>query len=250
MGQQRVVHWVLPAYNEAASIGDLIDRIVEVSEEREWAYRIVVVDDGSDDATGQVASSRAPHADVRVLRNEPNQGLGRTIRRGLKVASEDGGGDDVIVTMDADLTHAPAYAPSMLERLDEGYEVVIASRYRDGSGIEGLSATRRMLSAAASTCVGLARPIPGVRDYSCGFRAYRAEVVRQGFERFGDGFVSEPGFACMLEIAQNLRGIARFSEVPFVLHYEERRKPSTMRVGSTISAYFRVMARAVLGRRA
>ncbi|MDZ4180781.1 MAG: glycosyltransferase, partial [Coriobacteriia bacterium] len=207
-------------------------------------YEIIVVDDGSSDDTGEIAASKAPAMPVTVLRNEPNQGLGRTIRRGLRAAADRSTGrDDVIVTLDADLTQDPGYVPSMLARIDEGFDVVIASRYRKGSGVEGLSAFRTMLSYFASGLITLVRPIRGVRDYSCGFRVYRAETIREGFGRDDDDFVSESGFACMVEIAERLRGHANFSEVPFVLRYDAKRKESAIRILPTIGAYFRVLAK-------
>ena len=240
----RVIHWVLPAYNESASIADLLDRIVEISEEHGLAYDVLVVDDGSADDTGdlvlQKANSGVP---ARVVRNEPNRGLGYTIRRGLREASESAHPDDIIVTLDADLTQDPKYVPSMLAKIDEGYDVVVASRYRPGSGVEGLSTLRTFLSYGASALIALVRPIRGLRDYSCGFRAYRVEAVQKGFQEFGDDFVSERGFACMLEIAQRLREIAAFTEVPFVLRYDAKRKESAIKIMPTIGAYFRVIAK-------
>ena len=245
----RVVHWVVPAYNEAASIEDLIESMAAVSEEQGWAYDILVVDDGSADETGRLARDKAPARPVRVERNEPNQGLGRTIRRGLRSAADAAGADDVIITLDADLTQDPAYAPSMLAKLDEGFDVVIASRYRKGSAVEGLSTFRRLLSYGASGVVLLLRPVPGVRDYSCGYRAYRAQTIREAFLRDGDDFVSERGFACMVEISERLRGHARFAEVPFVLRYHAKRKESAIKVLPTIGAYFRVIYKVVTHRR-
>ena len=246
----RVVRWVAPAYNEEASIADLIDRMAEVSIEQGWRYEIIIVDDGSKDATGEIARGKGAEYPVTVLRNEPNAGLGRTIRRGLRAAADASGPDDVIVTLDADLTQDPGYAPAMLARLDQGdADVVIASRYRKGSSVEGLSAFRTMLSFGASGLILLVRPILGVRDYSCGFRMYRATTVAEGFARDGDDFVSEKGFACMVEIAERLRGHANFAEIPFVLRYDAKRKESAIKIGPTIRAYFRVIAKVAATRR-
>lgn len=241
----RVVRWVVPAYNEAASIGDLVARIAEVSGGAGWDFLITVVDDGSSDGTGELALSEAAAAEgrVEVLRNEPNQGLGRTIRRGLRAAAEASGPDDVILTLDADLTQDPEYAPSMLERIEAGADVVIASRYRRGSGVEGLSLLRRVLSYGASGAVSLLRPIRGVRDYSCGFRAYRARTIAEAFARWGDDFILEPGFGCMVEIAERLRDHAEFAEVPFVLRYDLKRQASSISLLKTMGAYGRVLVR-------
>lgn len=247
----RTVRWVIPAYNEVASITDLIDRIASVSEGAGWAWTLTVVDDGSSDGTGGVAVNHATQLElpIGVVRNEPNQGLGRTIRRGLQVAAQASGSDDVIVTLDADLTQDPVYAISMIEAIDEGADVVIASRYRKGSGVEGLSLFRSLLSYVASGLVSLIRPIRGVRDYSCGFRVYRASIIQLGFDLYGDDFVGERGFACMLEIAERLQEVAIFKEVPFVLRYQDKRKASEIRIARTIGAYFRVIAKVASGRR-
>ncbi len=244
------MRFAIPAYNEAASIEDLMTGIGDVSREQGWHCEIVIVDDGSSDGTGDLArSSSASCAPVVVFRNEPNQGLGRTIRRALREAAERSGPHDVIVTLDADLTQDPSYVPAILAKLDEGYDVVIASRYRPGSAVDGLSTFRRTLSYGASALVLLVRPVRGVRDYSCGFRAYRSEVVREGFERYGDDFVSEAGFGCMVEIAERLRPYATFAEVPFVLHYGAKRKESAIKIVPTIGAYFRVIGKVAKAQR-
>lgn len=235
------VRFVLPAYNEADSIGPLIDRIAETMRGDGHAYRIYVVDDGSSDDTSTVAAERGRSAPVTVLRNEPNQGLGATIARGLRTAAEESGPHDVIVTMDADLTHDPRFTLRMLDRYREGADVVIASRFRHGSLEIGVSKFRLFLTRGARLFYGTLVPVEGVRDYSCGYRLYRSSVIADAFERLGDDFISERGFACMVEILGKLRRSATFAEVPFVLHYEEKLGASTMSIAPTIWAYTRVV---------
>ncbi len=239
----RKIYFVVPAYNEEASIGDLIDKIIKTCRESSLLFEIIIVDDGSHDKTGEISKSKGQTWPVQVIRNEPNKGLGFTIRRGLKTASSKAGLNDILITLDADLTQDPSYVPSMLAVINKGADVVIASRYRKGSHVEGLSLTRLIMSYGASAFVALLRPIRGIRDYSCGFRAYRSSVIHWAFETFGDGFISEKGFGCMVEIAQKLRGHANFSEVPFVLRYDAKRKESALKILPTIWAYIRVLKR-------
>ena len=152
--------------------------------------------------------------------------------------------------MDADLTQDPAYVPSMVEAYRTGADVVVASRFRDASKVSGVSLFRRIMTRGARVVLATLMPAQGVRDYSCGFRLYRAEVVRDAFEDFGDEFIHERGFACMAEILLKLRSRASFAEVPFELHYEEKRKASAMRVWRTVASYFAVVVRARLLERA
>jgi dolichol-phosphate mannosyltransferase len=236
-----VVKFVLPAYNEEASIKELVERIGEVMSAENQRYSVLVVDDGSADATAKVASSLVPAYPITVVSNKKNLGLGCTIRKGLKAASVHAHPNEVIVTMDADLTQDPTYVPSMIERYRAGADVVIASRFRHGSRVVGLSPLRHVTTLGARLTMDLFLHTDGVRDYSCGYRLYAAPVLRDAFKTHGDGLICQGGFACMVEILGRMRQSACFAEVPFVLHYEEKRTASTMNVTRTALAYFKVI---------
>jgi dolichol-phosphate mannosyltransferase len=229
---------VLPAYNEEASIGDLIARVAEVMDGVGFAFDVLVIDDGSADATAAIAKAGR---NTTVVSNERNSGLGFTIARGLRMAAAAADADSVIVTMDADLTQDPMYVPSMVEAWRDGADVVIASRFRRGSKVHGLSWDRHLMTWGARVIVTSLMRVPGVRDYSCGFRLYDPLVLKSAFDSLGDGFVTQTGFACMVEIIAKLRGSARVAEVPFELRYDAKRKPSAMHVGPTVRAYFTVI---------
>lgn len=238
---------VLPAYNEAPNLVPLLDRIAAALQGIE--HRVLVVDDGSVDETASIAESRAS-AGVILQKNPRNLGLAETIKRGLVSAVERArGADDVIVTMDADNTQPPELIPSMLEQIRAGSDVVIASRYRQGARVRGLSVPRRTLSLVASLLFRAALPIAGVRDYTCGFRAYRASLLHEAFERFGpDQLVAERGFSCMVDILLRLRSLEPvMSEAPLDLRYDYKRGASKMRVARTVGATLRVMWRHRVG---
>ncbi len=238
-----MVRVVLPAYNEAASIGDLLARIDEVMKSAEQNYAVLVVDDGSSDETGAIAESYADRMPVTVVRNDPNRGLGGAILRGLKAAANASRPGDVVVTLDADLTQDPGHIPALVDRWMNGADLVIASRFRPGARVIGLSAFRRLMTFGARAGMSVVMHVEGARDYSCGFRLYDGEALRTAFSRYGDDLVSERGFACMVEILGRMRRFVRVEETAFVLHYEEKRSASTMRVGTTVLDYFRVAAR-------
>jgi len=241
----REFYFLLPAYNEAASISDLILQIQEVCRSNKFDFNITVIDDGSNDHTPTIVEKLAANdSSIKIIRNSKNMGLGYSIKRGLKVISENAVPEDVIITMDADLTQEPRYIVEMIEKIDKGADVVIASRYRNGSHTQGLAYHRHLLSIGASLFMLTLFPIKNVRDYSCGFRMYKSSVIREAFLMWENNFVSETGFACMVEIAAKLKPIAKFEEIPFVLKYDEKRKPSAMKILPTVKAYIRVMAKA------
>ncbi len=239
----RMLIVVLPAFNEALNLSPLLDRIATSLAGTE--HRVIVVDDGSTDDTAAIASGRSS-AGVVLQQNPRNLGLAETLKRGLVAAvAQAEGADDVIVTMDADNTQPPELIPSMLAAIAAGSDVVIASRYRDGARVRGLSAPRRGLSLGASWLFRAVLPIAGVRDYTCGFRAYRAALLRKAFEQLGpDQLVAERGFSCMVDILLRLRSFDPVaSEVPLDLRYDFKRGASKMRVARTVGATLKVLLR-------
>lgn len=226
---------VLPAYNEQSDLPLLIDRVAKQLYKLANPFRILVVDDGSQDMTRAVALHRAQYWPVDVISHASNMGLGGAIRTGLKSAASTGG---FIVTMDADNSHDPALIPEMLARLEEGADVVIASRFQKGGKVVGVPWHRRFLSAGASVLFRATAGVKGVRDYSSGYRAYRADVIRQAQECYDGNLVSERGFACMFEILMKLcRVDATFAEVPLVLRYDQKLGESKLCISKTIGRY-------------
>lgn len=226
---------VLPAYNEEANIGRLLDRIDLALREEKFPYGVVVVDDGSKDRTLSILQDYESRVPLTIHRHIQNQGLGPTIRDGLLVAARMAGPHDVIVSMDADETHNPGLIFRMVHMIREGHDVVIASRYRDGSRIHGLAAYREFISIGASWLFRVVFPTRGVRDYTCGFRAYRAATLQAAVSKHGERLVTAAGFQCMVDILLKLRDMnVIFGEVPMILRYDLKEGQSKMKVVRTI----------------
>ncbi len=231
----RTVYVVLPVYNEEGRIEQLLNHIDEAMEDAGIAYEIVLVDDGSRDKTADLVRACAARMPIHIMRHEVNQGLGATIRDGLVAAAELAGDRDIIVTMDADDTHAPGLILRMVRMISEGHDVVIASRYRPGSRTVGVPFTRLALSHVSSWMFRLVFPIRGVKDFTCGYRAYRARVIRESLVRYGDHFLDQDGFQCMVDILLKLRRMNLiFGEVPFILRYDWKEGGSKMNVSKTV----------------
>jgi dolichol-phosphate mannosyltransferase len=239
---------VLPAYNEAEALPRLLARLRDVSFGHFGAsLSVVVVDDGSSDDTA-LRAREAEGLALRVIVHDQNRGLAEAIRSGLLSAMEQAADDDVIVTMDADDTHAPGLISRMTMLVEEGNDVVIASRFAPGGRTVGVPWTRAVLSRGASLLFRLVHPMRGVRDYTCGYRAYRAGLLRQAFAKWGRDFISEAGFTCMVDILLKLHRLgAVATEAPLVLRYERKPGKSKMDVRRTTIDTLSLLVRRRLG---
>lgn len=236
-GRRRQHVWVvLPAYNEVRTLPGLLEAIDESMFEAGLVYRVIVVDDGSDDGTSEVAEEAAQRLPLVLERHPRNLGLGMTLRDGLLAAARLADPKDLVVTMDADSSHSPELILRMVRLAREGHDVVIASRYRPGSRVRGVPLLRRALSYWGSWLLRILFPTPGVRDYTCGYRAYRAALLQRVIETEGESFFDQEGFQCMVDILLKLRRNPDliFGEVPLVLRYDLKEGASKMRVGRTL----------------
>jgi len=242
------VFLAIPAYNEQEALPELLERIGEAFADNRLAYEVVIVDDGSTDNTARIVAQMSFQMPIHLVQHSTNEGLGPTIRDALREAVDRAGERDIIITMDADNTHPPGLIDRMVRMIHEGCDVVIASRFESGGCAVGVPIERHFLSVGARCLFTLLFPTRGVRDYTSGYRAYRASVIRQGFADHGEGFVGEKGFSCMADILLKLRrqGVL-FGEAPLRLRYDRKSGASKMQVFRTIGLTLKLLARRRLG---
>lgn len=242
-----MIYLFLPAYNEEEALPRLVTKIDLALKPtlKNEPYQIVVLDDGSRDQTVNIATELSKRFPLTVLKHHLNEGLGQTMIDGLKYISTVANPNDFIVTIDCDDTQEPKYIANALEKIKEGYDVVILSRFQKGGGEEGLSVRRKIFSRCACLLLKMTFPIRGARDYSCGFRLFRVAVIQKAFETFGDRFIRLPhlGFVVSAEILVKLRMLgARVTEVPFVLRYDQKPGKSKNKTLKTILGHFTLVA--------
>jgi len=154
---------VIPAKDAASTVGAVVRGILTEAP----GLEVIVVDDGSSDATGE----RAREAGARVVRHEVNQGKGAALQTGFDAALA--AGADAVVALDADGQHDPAFAPQLLAALD-GADVVVGSRNADRTGMPWLrKATNDVTSWWVSRLAG-----QRIEDSQSGYRAIQARVLR------------------------------------------------------------------------
>jgi dolichol-phosphate mannosyltransferase len=232
---------LLPAYKEENSLPSLMPKLKTALEQLSEGYKVLVCNDGSRDRTQDMLEKYAESMPIEIIHHKINRGLGETSRDLFERAAEICEDEDVIIRLDCDDTHEPEFIPTLIEKLRSGYDVVIASRFEPGGGQLGVNAYRAVISRLANYFMKVFFPIPGLKEYSCGFRAYRAKKIKQAIDFYGNNFIQLKGlgFTCTLEKLVKLKIIgATFGEVPFVLRYDQKRSSSKMVSSITTYGYF------------
>ena len=239
---------VLPAYNEADGLPSLLNKIQQVFAANGREYHVIVVDDASTDDTGAIASQFSFQMPLTLVQHTVNQNLPGALRSGFSAAVAQAADGDIIVTMDGDDTHPPGIINPLIQKISEGYDVATASRYQPGSRVMGVPQFRVLMTYGAKLLFQTIMPIPGVRDYTCGYRAYRKSVLKDTMDFYGDSFVSEKGFSCMADVLLKMRRFKyAFGEVPFLLRYDQKLGDSKMAVGRTVWLSLKLLLKRRLG---
>ena len=203
---------VVPTYNESGNIQQLIDAIFANLPD----VHVLVVDDDSPDKTGELVEKIAMScAALQLIRRKGERGYGRALTAGIHYGLDNG--FDVIGTMDADLSHDPAYLLPMMDRLAT-HEVVIGSRYVRDGGTVNWGLHRVLLSWFANTFAAALLQIPA-RDITSGYRLYR----RTALEWIRTTEIKSSGYSFLGELLYRAyRGGAGIAEYPIVFHDRTR----------------------------
>jgi dolichol-phosphate mannosyltransferase len=230
--ETRSVWLIVPTYNEAPNIERLVESVRKVLPA---SRRIAIVDDRSPDGTGKIADRLAAEQDdVEVIHRPRKEGIGPAYLDAFKRALE--GGAEVVVQMDADFSHDPAYLPRLLDA-SRTADLVLGSRYVPGGGVTEWGPLRRLISRGGST---YARAILGlsVRDLTGGFKCYRRSVL----EAIDLDSVASRGYAFQVEMTYRaIRAGFKVVEVPIV--FRDRREGISKMGGAIVAeAIWRVPA--------
>jgi len=242
-----MIRFVIPAYNERENIPRLMAGLAPVA--RELGARVIFVDDGSTDGTSEEIEAHRDSMHLAIVRHSVNRGLGTAINSGLRAALGESHDDDAIVTLEADNTSDLTDLPAMLERFEEGNDVVLASVYAPGGRILGVAPWRLSASKAVSNMFRYAGRLQELHTLSSLYRVYRAGTLRRAAETYGYLLVREPGFAANVELLLKLYNAgAQVAEVPTINDWSRRLGTSKMSLRPTVLAYGRLMAAHLVGR--
>lgn len=212
---------VLPTFNEHDNIAPYLRALRAVTATIGDTVDVLVVDDNSPDGTADLAEQiGAEVGGVTVMRRTSKDGLGSAYRAGFAHVLGSDPAYDVVLSMDADLSHDPAVIPAMLRAIDAGADAVIGSRYVRGGGTTDWPVRRQLLSKWGNAYT---RAVLGLdaRDCTSGYRAYRANALAA----IEPGTTAAEGYAFLTELVRRLsRHGFRVVETPIVFRDRERGK--------------------------
>lgn len=204
-----LVSIIVPTYNERDNLPELVARLDAAL--RGVPYEIVIVDDNSPDGTAELALELSKKYPIRVIKRPGKLGLASAVLDGFRAAR-----GDILVVMDADLQHPPEVVPQLVKKVQEGYDIAIASRYVPGGKTVGWSFIRKIISRGAILLAHIVLPrTRHIRDPVSGFFAVRKSVVENILDK-----IRPRGFKILLDIL--VHGTYKsVAEVPYT--FEPRR---------------------------
>ena len=224
---------VLPTYNEAENIEAIVRAALPELESTGLAHRVLVVDDGSPDGTGDIADRLAAELEpVEVLHRARKEGIGPAYLAGFSHAL--GVGADLLLEMDSDFSHDPKDLPRLVAAAADA-DLVLGSRYVDGGGVTDWGIMRQLISRGGSLYARKVLGVP-VMDLTGGFKCFRREVI----EALDLSSVGTDGYGFQIEMTyRSIRAGFRVREVP-ILFRDRRVGASKMSARIAVEAFWKV----------
>lgn len=199
---------VVPTYNERENILTLLEKLDMVLSN--YAYEVNIIDDNSSDGTAEIARTVSDKYPVNVVVRKDKRGLASAVVDGMRISN-----GNTFIVMDADLQHPPEVIPGLLQALESGSDIAIASRYVNGGACQDWGLPRRIISRGATFLARILLPsVRRVHDPMSGFFALKREVV-------ADAALSPIGYKILLETLAQGR-FQKVSEVPFVFKTRDK----------------------------
>ena len=236
-----MIYIVLPAFNEESNIKIILNNLLEFWKNKLNKYQvlIVIVNDGSTDNTEKCIDdfdiflkNQNISFSIKKISHDANKGLGETIKTGFEYVLKISKNEEILISLDCDNTHPVNLIGSMISKINSGKELIVASRFTQNAKVVGVPIIRQILSYGASVIFKIFFPIKNIRDYTCGYRAYRIKILKDASEKIKP-FFSESGFSCMVDILLKLQKINKninAEEIPMILRYDLKKGKSKMKV--------------------
>ena len=202
---------VVPMHNEETIAQLNIETIIRYARRLPPVVTVLVVNDGSQDATESIIKQMITEAgidDLQLVSHSANQGYGAALMTGIDFAVDNN--YDYILFMDSDLTNHPKYLQKFYDKMADGYDYIKATRYAKGGATVGVPLRHRILSAMGNLLAKFLYGLP-LTDLTNGFRAVKVDILKKMN-------LSEPGFSIIMEELYHVKCLAQsFCDIPYVL---------------------------------
>ncbi|MEK7525853.1 MAG: glycosyltransferase family 2 protein [Patescibacteria group bacterium] len=235
-----MIRILIPVYNEEKNIQDCVLNTRKFLKRK--PHRFYLVNDGSKDHSLEILNKLAKKNPVQVLDHKVNKGVAAALKTGLTQIVKDGQDSDVVVVMEGDGTSNPKLLPKMISEIQNGKDVVIASRYVKGGRYHKFPTKRLFLSKSANNLLKFLFPYPGLQDYTHFYRAYSLWVIKKAMKVHGKNLITTKYFTANTEFLMKiLTSSVIISELPFVYDYSRKKGKSGLRIGKNLKQYFKLI---------
>lgn len=224
--------FVVPVYNEEGSVASVINTIYNLKIYGINIIKTIVIDDGSTDRTPQILKElKNRYSSIEIITHSGNKGIAQVFESGLTESVKIAKDEDIIIMLEGDNTNEPEAIPRMLDKIREGYDIVVASRFRKGGGFKGFPLIRKIISFLGNLLLRNAFRIDNVSDYTVFFRAYRTIVLKKFLEKYRDKLFDTQGFTVNTELLVKTSEFTdKITEVPHFYNYTRKINYSKFKV--------------------
>jgi glycosyltransferase involved in cell wall biosynthesis len=222
-----MIYVCIPSYNEAPTIGLLLWKVRQIFAGFPREYQLLVLDDGSNDATAEVLERYTRVLPLTVTRHQERRGYAGSVEELLRQAVErtDRPKRDAAILMHADFAHGPNFIPDLVRRIESGADIVIAESRLQGEP----SRTRRLVRRLAPVLLRGVVSVPGVSDVVSGFSIFRLVTLRNAFRSQQPPLLTTEGWAANAELyGRAARYARRVETISAVARRDLRQRPSRL----------------------
>lgn len=241
-----MIYLIIPAYNEEKNIKGCIAEAAEELGDKK--HRFIVVNDGSRDKTLKVVKDILGKYPITIVNHETNKGVAAVIRSGVTRVIPDGKEGDIVFVIEGDGTSDCGLLGEMTDKLEAGYDVVIASRYLPGGAYKNFPIKRWILSKTANILFRIIFPSEKISDYTIFFRGYSYNILKRATEVYGDKLISMRYFEANTELLVKLMKLTdKIAEVAFVYDYGYKKGKSSLNIRKNLVQYWKLVVDQKLG---
>lgn len=235
-----MIRIIIPFYNEEKSAARVFESIKKVLGTKRFI--IYAVNDGSKDKTLKILEENKGKYRMRIINHQKNLGVAGAFRSGLEMVNEEAKFGDTILIMEGDGTSEAKLIPEIVEKIENGVDIVIASRYVAGGGYRAFPLLRLILSKMANLILSLRFPYPGVQDYTIFYRGYSAKIIKKGLKKYNKDLIQSKYFTANSEILTKFfKFKPKVEEIPFIYDYSLKRGASGLAIKKNLWQYFKLI---------